>query len=115
MEKLIDVDFAFNTLTYSLNVAMPSVGAAIVAPLAGVISDKYGRKRAMIASSVLCIMGMALQSGSTNGLNFLSIRTDFSVVVLVFGRFTIGLGIGIGNIACSTYIAETSIAALLSV
>ena len=82
-----------------------------MAPLAGIISDKYGRKPAIIASSVLCILGMALQSAATNGLGLRLLALIFSVVVLVFGRFTIGLGIGIGNIACSTYIAETSTAA----
>ena len=34
-------------------------------------------------------------------------RGSFTVPMLLIGRFIVGIGIGIANVACSTYIAET--------
>ena len=85
---------------------MPSAGAAIVAPIAAVIADRYGRKPAMFASSVLCLGGILLQSASFNGF-CLHLVVSYTVSMLLISRFIIGIGIGIANVACSTYVAET--------
>ena len=47
---------------------MPSAGAAVIAPFAGVFADRFGRKGAMLVSSLLCLIGAFLQTVSVNSI-----------------------------------------------
>lgn len=63
------------------------------------ICDKYGRRRSFIAAAIAFIVGVVL-TGVSN-----------SYVLLMVGRFVVGLGVGFGLAIDPLYIAEVSPAA----
>lgn len=79
---------------YSLVVAMLTAGGLVGALLASHISDRYGRRLALVASSLL--MG----SGS------IAMTLSMSPTMLMFGRFVAGLGSGVVTVVVPAYIAE---------
>lgn len=75
------------------------VGSIVGVIFAGVISDYFGRKKAMVISALLfsaSAIGCAVSS---------------SMAWLVFYRIVGGAGIGVASIVCPLYISELSVAA----
>lgn len=62
--------------------ALCAAGALVGAVVAGITSDKYGRKPAIWFASVLFTLGAIVQA------------TSFTVAQMSVGRFLIGLGVG---------------------
>jgi sugar porter (SP) family MFS transporter len=77
-------------------VAIALAGAAIGAAMAGVLSDRFGRRRVILGAALLFIAG-ALLSALAN-----------EVRVLLVGRFLIGVGIGVASMLTPLYLAEIS-------
>ncbi len=72
------------------------IGAAIGALLSGIITDKLGRKPMIIFSDILLIAGPLILWGST------------SIMYLMFGRFIVGVGLGISIMVSSIYLSESA-------
>ena len=77
-------------------VAIALAGAAIGAATAGYLSDRNGRRLVILGAGLLFIAG-ALISAVAQG-----------VVVLVIGRFLVGLAIGVASMLTPLYLAEIS-------
>ncbi|KAI7090494.1 myo-inositol transporter [Hortaea werneckii] len=76
--------------------ALCAAGALVGAVVAGITSDKYGRKPAIWFASVLFTLGAIVQA------------TSFTVAQMSVGRFLIGLGVGSASMIVPLYIAEIS-------
>ncbi|KAF2160098.1 hypothetical protein M409DRAFT_29396 [Zasmidium cellare ATCC 36951] len=74
--------------------ALCAAGALVGAIIAGVTSDKYGRRPAIWFSSILFTIGAIVQA------------TSYSIAQMCAGRFLIGLGIGSASMIVPLYIAE---------
>lgn len=79
-----------------LVVSATTVGAIIGSLIAGRISDWLGRKKVMIASGVLFLLGAMEQAASQ------------VVRELVLGRILVGLGVGMASMVVPTYLAEVA-------
>ncbi|KAI7232039.1 myo-inositol transporter [Hortaea werneckii] len=76
--------------------ALCAAGALVGAVVAGITSDKYGRKPAIWFASILFTLGAIIQA------------TSFTVAQMSVGRFLIGLGVGSASMIVPLYIAEIS-------
>jgi MFS transporter, SP family, galactose:H+ symporter len=77
-------------------VAIALAGAAIGAATAGYLSDRNGRRLVILGAGLLFIAG-AIISAAAQG-----------VIVLVIGRFLVGLAIGVASMLTPLYLAEIS-------
>ncbi|KAI4334721.1 hypothetical protein L6164_013433 [Bauhinia variegata] len=77
-------------------VSMALVGAIIGAALGGWINDAFGRKKATISADIVFILGSIVMA------------TAPDAYVLIFGRFLVGLGVGVASVTAPVYIAESS-------
>lgn len=75
-------------------VAIVLAGAAIGAIVAGTLSDRFGRRRVILAAALLFVVG-AVVSALATGLG-----------ALLGGRFLVGLAIGIASMLTPLYLAE---------
>lgn len=73
-----------------------AAGALFGAIVAGITSDKYGRKPAIWFASVLFTIGAIVQASS------------YTIVQMCIGRLLIGLGVGSASMIVPLYIAEIS-------
>ncbi|KAJ3049560.1 hypothetical protein HK097_009456 [Rhizophlyctis rosea] len=80
----------------SLVVSMLSVGTFIGAIVSGWAADRFGRKWAMIWSTVVFAVGVAIQTGCS------------TVPVLTFGRVIAGLGVGLLSDLVPLYHSEVA-------
>ncbi|KAI7739004.1 hypothetical protein M8C21_030537, partial [Ambrosia artemisiifolia] len=77
-------------------VSMALVGAMIGAAAGGWINDAYGRKRATLSADVVFALGSFVMAGAPDPY------------VLIFGRFLVGLGVGVASVTAPMYIAEAA-------
>jgi sugar porter (SP) family MFS transporter len=77
-------------------VAIALAGAAVGAAMAGYLSDRAGRRRVILGAGLLFIGG-ALISAVAHG-----------VIILLLGRFLVGLAIGVASMLTPLYLAEIS-------
>lgn len=89
--------FALSPLQSGWFVGCALIGSIIGVVMAGVLSDKFGRKKTMFLSSVLF-------SVSAIGC---AISSDFTQLLIY--RIIGGVGIGVVSIVCPIYISEVSI------
>ncbi|KAF2106105.1 hexose transporter [Lophiotrema nucula] len=87
--------FHLTTTTKSLNTAITFVGAIPVALCAGPLINWRGRKFGIYLSAIIQIVGAVLQGSSQH------------IAMFIVGRFFIGAGSGVAQVAASTYVAET--------
>lgn len=71
------------------------LGATIGAVLAGSITEKIGRKKAILASDVLTIVGPVILFYAATVLN------------LCIGRLILGLGLGLSMMVSQVYLSES--------
>jgi len=89
--------FSLDTATTSLSVCFIFASGAIGALFAPFVANKRGRKEGMLYAAILQIVGVILQTAAQN------------ISMFIVGRFIIGLGTGIANVAAPVYVAETSV------
>ena len=75
-------------------VALALAGATIGAAFAGWFADRYGRRRVIIATACIFVLGSLLCA------------VAMSVPALLVGRFVVGLGIGIASMLTPLYLGE---------
>jgi len=80
----------------SIIFAIYTVGSMVGAPFAAVLSDRYGRRKAMFAGGIVIIIGMVI-AATAKGRG-----------QLVGARFILGLGIAIMTVAAPAYAVEIS-------
>ena len=77
-------------------VAIALAGAAVGAAMAGQLSDRAGRRRVILGAGVLFIAGAVISAVAPN------------VILLLLGRFLVGLAIGVASMLTPLYLAEIS-------
>ncbi|GAM42290.1 hypothetical protein TCE0_044r16128 [Talaromyces pinophilus] len=87
--------FTLTTATKSLNTAISYVGGACAAFMAGFVTDWRGRRETIFWSSVITLIGAAMQGAAQN------------ISMFIVGRFILGFGMGFAAVAAPTYVSET--------
>jgi sugar porter (SP) family MFS transporter len=88
--------FSLTAMTEEFVVSAVLVGAIIGAALSGQVSDTFGRRKVIIATAVIFVVGSAIAALAP------------TVPLLVIGRVVIGVAIGIASFAVPLYISEIS-------
>lgn len=88
--------FHLTTSTTAVNTCATFLGAILVGPITGVLIDWKGRKIGLYAAAVINILGAAIAGAAQN------------IAMFIAGRLIIGIGVGLGQTAASTYVAETT-------
>lgn len=81
-------------------VSIAILGAIFGAAFGGWAADYYGRKKVILLSDVIFVVGAVM----------MGLAVD--IVMLIFGRFVIGLGVGLAAMVVPVYLAEASPPAL---
>jgi MFS transporter, SP family, arabinose:H+ symporter len=92
--QFLQLKFSLNNFMVGWTVSSLIVGAAIGTGFAGKISDRFGRKKALILAAILFSIGSILSA----------LVNNFSLFVIF--RMIGGLGIGISSVQSPLYIAE---------
>jgi MFS transporter, SP family, galactose:H+ symporter len=92
----ITKQFSLAVFPQELVVAVVLVGAAAGALVGGRLSDRIGRRKALLVTSVIFIVGALLCAAAS------------SLQVLIFGRVIVGVGIGLSSTTVPVYISEVS-------
>ena len=92
----IKQDYALSTFQEELIISMVSLGAIFGALVGGPLCDKLGRKKVVLASSLVFIIS-AIGLSLSDGVN-----------QLIFWRLIVGFAIGISSTTAPLYIAELS-------
>ena len=88
--------FGLSAVVEEIVVSAVLLGAIIGAGLSGYLSDRFGRRRTIIVTAVIFILG-SLGSALTPDINF-----------LIASRIIIGIAIGIASLTAPLYISEVS-------
>ncbi len=93
---LLEKDFPMTPLVGGFMTAAVPLGALIGASLAGRITDRYGRRRVLMAAAALFAVGALIAAGMT------------ATWILVAARLVLGLAIGVAAVTAPLYIAEAA-------
>jgi MFS transporter, SP family, galactose:H+ symporter len=93
---LLDKDFPMDPLVGGFMTAAVPLGALVAASVAGRITDRFGRRRSLMAAAVLFTAGSLLAAGIT------------AVWLLIVARLILGLAIGLAAVTAPLYISETA-------
>lgn len=89
-----DLGQTLSSSDQELITSITSGGALVGAVLAGLTSDRYGRKLGVYLGCVLFVVGAVLQAAA------------FSLAQMTVGRFVVGLGVGSAAMIIPLYIGE---------
>ena len=92
----ITKQFSLSVFPQELVVAVVLVGAAAGALAGGRLSDRVGRRKALLLTSIIFIAGSLLCAAAS------------SLRVLIAGRVIVGIGIGLSSTTVPVYISEVS-------
>ena len=92
----LKLDFNLTILQQEMLVSIILIGALLGASVAGMLSDRLGRKPVIILSDVFFIIG---------GLTLFLADDLFA---LLLGRFIAGIGVGLASVTVPLYLAELS-------
>jgi MFS family permease len=87
--------FTLNAATTGLNTASVFIGGSLAPIVSGIISDRLGRRPAILWGSVITLLGVLLQTAAQN------------VAMFVIARIILGFGTGLSGIAGGVYLSET--------
>jgi SP family arabinose:H+ symporter-like MFS transporter len=99
-KDLIVQHFRLSSLMEGWFVSSAMVGAILGCLAAGAASDRFGRKKVLIAAAVLLVISAA------------GCAVAWSSAALIFFRWIGGVGVGIASMVCPLYISEISPARL---
>lgn len=91
---LLSHEFSLTTLEQELVVSICIAGAFVSAAVSGYLSDQYGRRLVVLASSVAFVLGSVLLCVATN------------TALLYAGRFVVGLGVGSASMIVPVLLSE---------
>ena len=66
----ITMDRGWTRETFALAIAVQNIAWGLAGPLAGMLADRFGAYRVLLAGSALYAMGLVLMGLSTSGLAF---------------------------------------------
>lgn len=92
----IKKEFVLSTFEQELIVSIVLAGAIVGALTGGGLSDRFGRRLTLLATSIVFIAGAILCAAAT------------SIAALVVGRVIVGLGIGLACTTVPVYISEVA-------
>jgi sugar porter (SP) family MFS transporter len=92
----IKKEFALSTFEQELIVSIVLAGAIVGALTGGSLSDRFGRRLTLLATSIVFIVGAILCAAA------------MSIAALVVGRIIVGLGIGLACTTVPVYISEVA-------
>ena len=90
----IKKSFGLSTFEQGLVVSVVLVGAAVTAISGGSLSDRFGRRKMLLFTSLIFIAGAVVCSAAG------------SIPVLIVGRVVVGAGIGLASSVVPLYISE---------
>jgi SP family galactose:H+ symporter-like MFS transporter len=93
---LLEKDYPLTPLVDGFMTAAVPLGALVGASFAGRITDRFGRRRSLMAAAALFAVGALIAAGIT------------AVWVLVAARLVLGLAIGTAAVIAPLYIAEAA-------
>ncbi|WP_327010471.1 sugar porter family MFS transporter [Dactylosporangium sp. NBC_01737] len=96
----IESTFRVSTLVIEIVTSWVTLGALVGALGGGTMTDRFGRRRTVLAAAVLFVLGAAIESAAP------------STWVLVVGRLVAGVGVGVASVAAPLYAAEMAPARL---
>jgi len=92
----IKQSFGLSIFQQELAVSSVLVGAAVLAITGGSLSDRYGRRKMLLITSVVFIVGALVCAAAG------------SIQILILGRVIVGMGIGLASSVVPLYISEIS-------
>jgi MFS family permease len=92
----IKQSFGLSIFQQELAVSSVLVGAAVLAITGGSLSDRFGRRKMLLITSVVFIAGA------------LACAAAGSIEILILGRVIVGMGIGLASSVVPLYISEIS-------
>ncbi|XP_051658991.1 solute carrier family 2, facilitated glucose transporter member 10 [Manacus candei] len=90
----LQVDFHLSCFKQEVVVSAVLIGALLASLAGGVLIDRHGRRRAILVSNVVLLVGSLI----------LTLARSF--MVLVIGRMTVGFAISVSSMACCIYVSE---------
>ncbi|MBQ8476526.1 sugar porter family MFS transporter, partial [bacterium] len=92
----INQSFNINSFMLGLLVSSVSLGAVIGALINGVLADKFGRKKILILTALIFMLGSIFCAISKSPLE------------LVLARMSVGVAVGVVSFVCPLYLSEIS-------
>ena len=92
----INQSFNIDSVMLGLLVSSVSLGAVIGALINGVLADKLGRKKILIITAIIFMVGSVACAFSQ------------SAIQLTISRMTVGIAVGVVNFVCPLYLGEIS-------
>jgi sugar porter (SP) family MFS transporter len=90
----IEKDFDLGTTMVEVVTSFVTLGALVGALIAGVLADRIGRRPTLLFAGVLFIVGAVIEAAAPGS------------GVLVVGRLTVGLAVGVASVAAPLFAAE---------
>ncbi|NWT52920.1 GTR10 protein, partial [Erythrocercus mccallii] len=90
----LQTDFQLSCFQQEVVVSAVLIGALLASLAGGILIDRHGRRRAILVSNVVLLVGSLL----------LTLARSFTV--LVMGRMTVGFAISVSSMACCIYVSE---------
>ncbi|NWQ61355.1 GTR10 protein, partial [Neopipo cinnamomea] len=90
----LQVDFHLSCFKQEVVVSAVLIGALLASLAGGVLIDRHGRRRAILVSNLVLLVGSLV----------LTLARSFTV--LVVGRMTVGFAISVSSMACCIYVSE---------
>ncbi|XP_063260653.1 solute carrier family 2, facilitated glucose transporter member 10 [Prinia subflava] len=90
----LQADFQLSCFRQEVVVSAVLIGALLASLAGGILIDRHGRRRAILVSNVVLLVGSLL----------LTLARSFTV--LVIGRVTVGFAISVSSMACCIYVSE---------
>ncbi len=113
--SFLQIHFNLSPALLGWVVSSALLGTILGCVIAGTITDRYGRKRALILAALLLslsAMGSMLTpqfQGNLNNPLWISSDMDTSFTVLVIARVIGGIGVGITSVVAPIYISELTL------
>ncbi|NWR07079.1 GTR10 protein, partial [Paradoxornis webbianus] len=90
----LQTDFQLSCFEQEVMVSAVLIGALLASLAGGILIDRHGRRRAILVSNVVLLVGSLL------------LTLARSLTVLVIGRVTVGFAISVSSMACCIYVSE---------
>ncbi|OTB00599.1 hypothetical protein M426DRAFT_75679 [Hypoxylon sp. CI-4A] len=87
--------FQLNPATTGLNTASVFIGSTFGTIVSGVLTDKLGRRPAILWASIVTLIGIVIQTAAQN------------IAMFVVGRIILGVGSAISGVSSSVFLSET--------